>query len=748
MSVTNLQPREGQSSRATERYARWFPVAIAVLALLPFLPLLTPNDRVIDSNEYCDYASFYLPIREFARDEFTKGRFPLWIPWLGCGMPLHASQQATLCYPLMTPFTVLLRVNLGMRAALFGHLALCFAGQYWLARSLGASRGAASFAAVVPTQSAYLVAHLMAGHVNHVVAFGLTPWFFLALVHLLRDPTARGALFLAIAGAFLIVGGHPQPTYYAALFGLFWWTASLIAGTGARHRLRCIAWTAIAAAVAIAISTVQLLPTLELLRDNGGATDRGTAAYASSFALDALDLIHFLSPNLRGNPFAAIPDYPGFSFFHERAGYVGLIPWSLGLLALARSSPKGWEWGAAAMILLAMVISLGVATPLFEPLGKLLPGLYYFRCPGRVLSIATILVGLLAARGLDFLLRKTAEARFRNVMLLVVAGTIVSDGVAYLTISQSSYFSWTAYRNFARLYLTRDLIATMAFGLGTGLFMWSGIHFGRIAPRRTLVAMLALLLADLGFNNASNFRLHEPANDVIPREVMEQAPSARFVEVRQLGRLLTDDVRYSKAVPLAIAHNRGMVGSNDGGVLPGSTERLFRAMESNTATALAASACNYEYLTSMKSWVGNSALARCRFLSSDDARLSEVSLADLTPGNLATAASSTAVQPRIEVETPQRLVVELDPADSGLLVLADTHYPGWKCLVDGKASPIVRVHGVFRGVGLGPGRHRVEFAYRPASFWWGWRVSLIGVCAAAFLTIVHPLSRKVRCFAR
>jgi hypothetical protein len=69
----------------------------------------------------------------------------------------------------------------------------------------------------------------------------------------------------------------------------------------------------------------------------------------------------------------------------------------------------------------------------------------------------------------------------------------------------------------------------------------------------------------------------------------------------------------------------------------------------------------------------------------------------------------------------------------GLLVLADTNYPGWNATVDGRPAPIVEVYGVLRGVVLEAGHHTVEFQYQPAVVRTGIAVTLLGLTAAILL---------------
>jgi len=52
---------------------------------------------------------------------------------------------------------------------------------------------------------------------------------------------------------------------------------------------------------------------------------------------------------------------------------------------------------------------------------------------------------------------------------------------------------------------------------------------------------------------------------------------------------------------------------------------------------------------------------------------------------------------------------------NSVLVLHDIFYPGWEAYVDGQRRPILRANLLFRGVEVSPGRHRIEFKFRPLS---------------------------------
>jgi len=86
---------------------------------------------------------------------------------------------------------------------------------------------------------------------------------------------------------------------------------------------------------------------------------------------------------------------------------------------------------------------------------------------------------------------------------------------------------------------------------------------------------------------------------------------------------------------------------------------------------------------------------------------------------------------RIVEASNNRVVVEVEAEEDGLLVLSDTLAPGWSALVDGAPAPIAAVDHRFRGVFLKAGRHAVRFTYRPPGFRLGLLMALAGLALAA-----------------
>jgi hypothetical protein len=76
-----------------------------------------------------------------------------------------------------------------------------------------------------------------------------------------------------------------------------------------------------------------------------------------------------------------------------------------------------------------------------------------------------------------------------------------------------------------------------------------------------------------------------------------------------------------------------------------------------------------------------------------------------------------------------RTVWTVDAPAAGWFVLRDLYWPGWKAEVDGAGEPILACDGVFRAVRVGPGRHTVDFRYRPSSVGAGVLISLATLVA-------------------
>lgn len=93
--------------------------------------------------------------------------------------------------------------------------------------------------------------------------------------------------------------------------------------------------------------------------------------------------------------------------------------------------------------------------------------------------------------------------------------------------------------------------------------------------------------------------------------------------------------------------------------------------------------------------------------------------------------------------TPERVEISVRTAEPALLVLTDTHYPGWVATVDGVGIPIYATNYLFRGVSVPAGERTVVFEYRPVSWQQGlWLSGLGGLLCLGLIAynVRRPLS--------
>ena len=72
-----------------------------------------------------------------------------------------------------------------------------------------------------------------------------------------------------------------------------------------------------------------------------------------------------------------------------------------------------------------------------------------------------------------------------------------------------------------------------------------------------------------------------------------------------------------------------------------------------------------------------------------------------------------------KVRGTDRIELTVDAKADSLLVLSDTHYPGWEATVDGVPAPVLRANLAFRAVSVPSGTHQVVMRFRPSSARYG-----------------------------
>jgi hypothetical protein len=93
----------------------------------------------------------------------------------------------------------------------------------------------------------------------------------------------------------------------------------------------------------------------------------------------------------------------------------------------------------------------------------------------------------------------------------------------------------------------------------------------------------------------------------------------------------------------------------------------------------------------------------------------------------------------LEKGDPSQVELDVTLASPGLVILAETFYPGWTLKIDDKPAKILRTNLAMRGAVVPAGTHRLVYTYRPDSVRMGFVMSGIGLIA---WTILMTIGRR------
>ncbi|HYX25528.1 MAG TPA: hypothetical protein VFC23_15360 [Thermoanaerobaculia bacterium] len=395
-----------------------------------FAPLLPP-DQALGNR---DVGLFHLPLRLTFRDLAAFGP-PVWNPWLNGGQPILSNPSYGAFYPpSWLVFAVPPHYALTLMTVL--HVALGFAGAWFLARRLGCGRGAAALAAVGFSGCGVLLCLLSA--LNLLWSLAWFPWPLAWADAALRAPQGerwwRPALLAGGALGLQLLNGEPAMVVISGLALL-----ALAASAAARHPRRPT--TALRVLVpfvfAAALAAVQLVPTLARLADS--PRSRLPAAEATQWSMPPARLVEIVFPRFFGDPardlegrfFGWQVNDLGYPYLESL--YPGLLLAVLGAAALLRGGiPRRLAWGLA--FAAGCFLALGRHNPLYEGLRRSVPVLAVLRYPEKFAALAVLALVFAGVLGWQRLLDERQAGRPQAADLPLALALVVLGTAATLTV--------------------------------------------------------------------------------------------------------------------------------------------------------------------------------------------------------------------------------------------------------------------------------------------------------------------------
>jgi len=761
----------------TAKLRPWLILALIWAAY--FHPLLLHPTQTLYS-DYSDLLSEHLPARIFLVREWREsGELPLWNPYHFCGAPFVHDIQVGTFYP---PYAVTLlfpesAAGAVMSWAIALHVLAAAAFMFLYARSHGLNDAGGLVAAVGFAFSAKWMTHLLLA--GHTITVGLAwlPLVLLGYERFIRTGRVGGMLGGGVAFALLVLGTHPQWTFYAGLFVATW----TVPAESSRLNLRRWLLGGIGIVlIAVLLCAVQLLPTLEASRQSSRTV--GLAA-SQSLVAGFFSLIGMVGPSAAYDPPLSWEVRSLLSLFALAAAFAAPI--------LARESG---QWKRNVLIAL-LVFSFGGAVLL-----EGLPGFNLFRAASRMLVIAAFPAAFLAGSATHTLVEsgwESAKVRIlrRAVLFAVLLIALPSLAFALLQRKPGGPPMWPEFPLYWIAVAVGLALCAVAFTSGSlSVQARSRLWFAAF--------LLEVLSPTFRFVDTKPQAEIYPESDLVKFLNANADPAESRVIDIELGTLPTDrlaplGIGSPQALTNRIAMPRGynpldvrhfreylsFVMGNDEPVLslglvaqpivpnlPRKEPALFDRM-------------NVRYLVCFDDYLkpeyqqdpGHKLNGRWRTAAkfqdtrpvpalprdrpdplpraivlenlyfAENPRAFVVPQATAMPAgrelqalrgtDLRTTVLLTTAEPlppngtgsfrkaAIREYRPNRLAIDLAGGDGGFLVLADVWFPGWTCRVDGVEVPVHRANHAFRAVAIPAGAKEAVFTFEPRTYRIGWWVS-------------------------
>lgn len=777
---------------------------------LPYLGFLTVIFifffRFLDGAEifaFKDLSRYFYPLRLLMVEQVKAGAWPLWNPYIFFGMPLMASLQAGLFYPLTIIYHVL-PFDLAFNYYIVIHyfLAACF--MYWLMKDFKVSAYAAVFSSLAFAFSGYL---LSVSNMN--TSLSSVIWLPLVFMYFRRTTLNLDGnkpsmfnmnfVFLVLSFSLMFLGGEPTIIYITSFFLLFY---ALIFASGKYIKIRSKLLLLILFVLAAGLVAVQLFPFLELVREsNRGAV--GTYDIVTIRSLPIRETLNFIFPFFFGNQLRSggyntvllgsnIQDW-------IISSYMGILPFLFLPFAFFSKNRKHAIFFICAAAV-SLILAYGKYTPIYKILFYAVPGLTLIRYPVKYIFLTTFAISVLSGLGFDALLnsknmkKAAASISFIIFLLFLSAYSIISVYSSQIYAAIKSTYPKNLHPMFYKILQDNfqfDLqsaffLVTLLFALFITLYAY---YKDKIRTGAFCFIVLGLFAIDL---TASNSSLNIPSSPSVYHEMtpnvkilIKKAGIERFYytqEIDNLNRSVYGDdfdqglieAKDKLAANRLLIHGLYDTYGYESIELESHMNFYLALLKNNPFNSLKyLNMVNARYLADVKPiksrqlnllkhskyywgevWLYENphALPRAYVVSdyvvasSKKDAMKMLLSKDFNPGKYVVLEEDPKIPKtnnfspaKIISYTPNEVVIGTNSAKPGLLFLSDTYFSGWDAYVDMKTAKIYRANYMFRAVVVGQGKHTVKFVYSPESFRLG---AIISISSLLILLVASIMIKR------
>ena len=722
-----------------------------------------------------DLAQFLYPTYAFAAEWWRRGILPLWNPYLFAGAPFVGDIQSGIFYPLNL-LTFIISAPLTFRDLEYLsvlHFFIAGAGMYAFLRfgnwrleirdwrmenGISNLQSPISISAALAGALAFEFSDLFITHFGNLNLIAVVSWMPLILLFYHRAVTDRRIGFAAIAGILLAIAflaGHIQSFLFLVVALVLLAGYHLIKDKGTLCAVKAetnhfssfilhpSSLLVIVALSAFGLAAPALLPSIEFTQH----TVRAEFSYeqAAQYSLPPAQLIGLFVPGFFGRG----PQNAWGPWSRVEVGYLGVLPLLLALLALIvrRDAPTRF-FGALA--LMGLALALGGYAILHGWLYQFAPGFGQLRAPARFIVLLDFALAALAAFGFDALLHAVPRASARAFKRIVRAApwvfwlsAIPAGAVAYAILILGQGQDAVL---FTRIANATNALAffILLFALSTALIAARGTRF--FQPRAWAMLALALIFFDLFSLGA-----YVDTSTDDPSRVFDHPDTVAFF--KRDGSFFRIDPRETGVDGVWTPDTAVLYGifdvNGDNPLVLADFERDWQSLGSRSSPLY--DLLNAKYLIARKSapvdrakfklayedaafnvYENTRALPRA-FVVSDvhvvadhAAALDAIRAPEFDPARRVVLEKSVNSQQsplnsdksavKIVGYGPNEILLDVNAAGAGVLVLSEVDYPGWRAWVNDREVEVLRADYLFRAVELPAGAQRVRLLYDPWSF--------------------------------
>jgi hypothetical protein len=771
--ATILIPNEKKAGLFLDGLSSWAAFGIYVLFMIAVYWPVFLGQRFF----WEDFFIQEYPIREFCfyvvRVQHT---LPFWNPYSWAWSPLMADAQSGFWYPtnllqiaitwLTIPQSVHLPVLVPETMTLL-HLPLAALGVFVLLKREFRVAGVAALLAGL----CWGFGVRMAAEQNHsmqILQLALLPWETLLLMSAWKS--WRYAIGLGLLFGISFFAGQPQTFFFIAIFlGTFTVAESLKrwrTKSSFRESSAPLLYLALGMIVAVGITAIQLLPSMELVALS--ARNHLDFLEANTGAIHLGHFIDFFVPKFYG-------EYPGFNipfspivndhyWYWEATYYWSAVAEIIALFAVINlwrnrrnKDPKSRHiFFIVVFSIFALGYGMGHYFIFYWPIWRFIPLFDHFRAPNRMIWFLWFLGTIMAGIGLDILFRDPEEIRLSKRYFYWASGIFVGINLITMFGVIDLFFKPYTVRAGIWIIVLPSLIASVL----------SGIFFFAITkkwlPQRFVVLCAIILIAgDLYYNDFTWHRNTVNRETVVAQD-SSSAPLQRFRSIHSTDHskllvLYPDSIRKMKAnlgmflrEPIEYAENLdNLLNVNPLRLdrsIPLVTDSIKRMDIMGVATKLTCDTLETElqqhlpFLKLYHHW---------RFSSgnNDSIILNDTSF-DFTKeillsGYPALTAEIKPLEDTIVLAeySENHLKINVATSQGSVLLVNDLYYPAWRAAVDGKDTKILRAFTSLRAIPITAGTHVVELRYESATFDLGWKITL-GTLAFSIIALFIPKKQK------